>query len=217
MCYSVSFVVGLVFSEIINRVAFSKAVQKKPINRILTYAAVFLIFLIAQYISIRWMGVSMLNYVKDELPDVIGMPILGFESGAASIYLLSACQQAKGLFQKAFLFDSNPAEPAAEIYKRQCPAAVPQRDQRRRRLRPEGVPQGADHLGRGIYMRQAGEPVDCGRRASEFCCAVLTVQVSRLSQKRIKRSHSKRNARFSYRKNLWKTAHFSFALLAEKR
>ena len=78
LCYAASFVVGLVFSEIINKIAFSKAVQKKPINRILTYAAVFLIFLIAQYISTRWMGVSMLAYVKDELLGVIGMPILGF-------------------------------------------------------------------------------------------------------------------------------------------
>ena len=78
LCYAASFVVGLVFSEIINKIAFSKAVQKKPINRILTYAAVFLIFLVAQYISTRWMGVSMLAYVKDELLGVIGMPILGF-------------------------------------------------------------------------------------------------------------------------------------------
>ena len=78
LCYAASFVVGLVFSEIINKIAFSKVVQKKPINRIITYVAVFLIFLIGQYISMRWMGVSMLDYVSDELLDVIGMPILGF-------------------------------------------------------------------------------------------------------------------------------------------
>jgi para-nitrobenzyl esterase len=35
--------------------------------------------------------------------------VLGFESGAASIYLLSVCAQAKGLFRKAFLFDGNPS------------------------------------------------------------------------------------------------------------
>ena len=78
VCMGASFGLGLVLQEIISKICFSKTVQKKPINRIITYTSVFLVFLIAQYISTRWMGVSMLDYVSDEVVSVIGMPILGF-------------------------------------------------------------------------------------------------------------------------------------------
>ena len=78
VCMGASFVLGLVLGEIISKIAFSKAVQKKPINRILTYLGVFLIFLIAHGISVVWMGTSMLDYVKDELVSTVGLPILGF-------------------------------------------------------------------------------------------------------------------------------------------
>ena len=33
---------------------------------------------------------------------------MGFASGAISICLLAACEQAKGLFRKAFVFQGNP-------------------------------------------------------------------------------------------------------------
>ena len=78
VCMGASFGLGLVLEEIISKICFSKAVQKKPINRVITYVSIFLVFLLAQYISIRWMGVSMMDYVSDELVDVICMPILGF-------------------------------------------------------------------------------------------------------------------------------------------
>ena len=78
VCMVASFGLGLALQEIISKICFSKTVQKKPINRIITYTSVFLVFLIAQYISTRWMGVSMLDYVSDEVVSVIGMPILGF-------------------------------------------------------------------------------------------------------------------------------------------
>ena len=77
-CMGASFGLGLLLEKIISTICFSKAVQKKPINRIITYTSIFLVFLVAQYISVRWMGVSMLDYVSDEIVSVIGMPILGF-------------------------------------------------------------------------------------------------------------------------------------------
>ena len=46
-------------------------------RRIITYAAILLFFLAAQYVSIRWMGVSMLEYLQEEFMFVIGLPILG--------------------------------------------------------------------------------------------------------------------------------------------
>jgi para-nitrobenzyl esterase len=78
LCMVASFALGIVLEEIISKICFSKAVQKKPINRVITYAVIFLIFVTAQYISTRWMGVSMLDYVKEEILSVVGLPILGF-------------------------------------------------------------------------------------------------------------------------------------------
>ena len=78
VCMGASFALGLALSELISRIAFSKAVQKSRKNRILVYTAIFLIFLIAQGISVKWMGTSMLDYLKDEFLSVIGLPILGF-------------------------------------------------------------------------------------------------------------------------------------------
>ena len=77
-CGVASLVVGLVLGEIINKIAFSEVVQRKPINRLITYSIVFLIFLIAHTISVVWMGVSMLNYLKDEFQFVIILPVIGF-------------------------------------------------------------------------------------------------------------------------------------------
>ena len=78
MCMVASLVVGLVVGEIINKIAFSKTVQKKPINRIITYVACFLLFLIAQGVSVWWMGVSMIDYVTDEVAFVVIFPVVGF-------------------------------------------------------------------------------------------------------------------------------------------
>ena len=77
MCIVACFAVGIAAEEIISRIVFSKSVQKSRTNRILTYIAIVLIFLGGQYISIRWMGVSMLEYLEEEFAFVVGLPILG--------------------------------------------------------------------------------------------------------------------------------------------
>ena len=77
-CMAASFVLGLVLGEIVSKIAFSKTVQKSRKNRIITYTAIFLIFLIAHGISMKWMGTSMLDYLGEEFISVIGLPILGF-------------------------------------------------------------------------------------------------------------------------------------------
>ena len=77
-CYAVSIVVGIALEEIISKIAFSKTVQKKPINRVLAYITFVLVFLIAQYISVSKLGVSMVDYLVEEFAYVIGLPILGF-------------------------------------------------------------------------------------------------------------------------------------------
>jgi len=78
VCVAASFALGIVLEEIISKIAFSKAVQKSRKNRFFTYAAVLLIFLAAHAVSVRWMGVSMLDYLLDEFTFVVGLPILGF-------------------------------------------------------------------------------------------------------------------------------------------
>ena len=77
-CEAASFVLGMALNWIITKIAFSKAVQKKPVNRVITYVSVFLIFLIAHGISVVWMGTSMFDYLGDQIVGVVGMPILGF-------------------------------------------------------------------------------------------------------------------------------------------
>ena len=77
MCVVASFALGIVLEEVITKIVFSKAVQKSKANRIYTYAAILLVFLLAQYVSIRWMGVSMLEYLQEEFMFVVGLPILG--------------------------------------------------------------------------------------------------------------------------------------------
>lgn len=78
VCVAASFAVGIVLEEIISRIAFSKTVQKNPKLRFFIYTAVLLIFLAAHAASMRWMGVSMIDYLLDEFSFVIGLPILGF-------------------------------------------------------------------------------------------------------------------------------------------
>ena len=77
-CIAACLVAGIVLEEIISLIVFSKAVQKKPINRIITLVTVFLIVVLGQCISVKWMGVSMLSYIMEESIFVIVLPIISF-------------------------------------------------------------------------------------------------------------------------------------------
>ena len=76
-----SFLLGLALTALINRIAFSKTVQKSPRNRIITYTVCFLIFLAAHAFSLVWMHTSMLDYLGEEFINAVGFPILGFVVG----------------------------------------------------------------------------------------------------------------------------------------
>ena len=56
--------------------------------------------------------IAALKWIKENISAFGGNPdditAVGFEAGAASISLLAACEKAKGLFQKAFIFGGNP-------------------------------------------------------------------------------------------------------------
>ncbi|MBQ8941387.1 MAG: carboxylesterase family protein [Firmicutes bacterium] len=56
--------------------------------------------------------IAALEWIKENIAAFGGDPdritVMGFESGAVSICMLAVCKKAKGLFQKAFVFDGNP-------------------------------------------------------------------------------------------------------------
>lgn len=78
MCIAASFAVGIVLEEIIGGIVFSKAVQKNKNRRMLTFAAILLVFLLGQYISVKWMGTSLAEYLQEEILFVVGLPMIGF-------------------------------------------------------------------------------------------------------------------------------------------
>ena len=77
LCGAASFVLGVGLEELLSKIVFSKAVQKNVANRVFTYVAILLVFLLGQYASMRWMGVSLMKYLQEEFVFVVGLPILG--------------------------------------------------------------------------------------------------------------------------------------------
>ena len=78
VCLAICLAIGLVFEEIMTKIIYSSAVQKKRRNRILIYIAFILFFLIAHFVSAKLMGKSMIEYLEEELAYAVGLPILGF-------------------------------------------------------------------------------------------------------------------------------------------
>ena len=78
MCLVACFALGIALEEIISKIVFSKIVQKKTVNRVFTYVAIILVFLIAQYISMSLLDESLLEDLEEEFAWVVGLPILGF-------------------------------------------------------------------------------------------------------------------------------------------
>lgn len=78
VCILASIALGLGTEEVINRIAFSKEVQKNPKNRAMLYGGFVLFFLLVHYMTVTRMGVSMVDYLLDEFTWVVGLPILGF-------------------------------------------------------------------------------------------------------------------------------------------
>ena len=77
-CLVACFALGIALEEIIGKIVFCKTVQEKTVNRVFTYVAILLIFLIAELASRRLLGASLMEDLEEEFAWVVGLPILGF-------------------------------------------------------------------------------------------------------------------------------------------
>ena len=78
LCLVACFALGIVVEEIVEKIIFSKAVQKKVMNRVIAFAVIILVFVIGHFIAMRLLGASMIEDAKEEFLWVVGLPIVGF-------------------------------------------------------------------------------------------------------------------------------------------
>jgi len=78
VCIAVCLVLGMASERIVSKIIFSEIVQRKPLNRIIAYAACLLVFLVSHIVSVTWLNSSMFVYLGEQFIYVIGFPILGF-------------------------------------------------------------------------------------------------------------------------------------------
>ena len=76
-CMAACFALGIALEELISKIVFSKTVQQKTVNRVFTYVVILLIFLIAEFVSMRLLGTSLMEDLEEEFAWVVGLPILG--------------------------------------------------------------------------------------------------------------------------------------------
>ena len=76
-CLVACFALGIALEEIIGKIVFSKTVQQKTVNRVFTYVAILLVFLIAELVSTRLLGASLMEDLEEEFTWVVGLPVLG--------------------------------------------------------------------------------------------------------------------------------------------
>ena len=76
-CMVSCFALGIALEELISKIVFSKTVQQKTVNRIFTYVAILLVFLLAEFISMRLLGASLVEDLEEEFVWVVVPPILG--------------------------------------------------------------------------------------------------------------------------------------------
>lgn len=105
-CVVACFALGIASEEIITKIVYSKAVQKSKVNRIFTYITIILVFLAGHYISVRWLGVSMLESLEEEFAWVVGLPVVGFFVNLIiRAYRIRKIKKRYGDGSKGYVFD----------------------------------------------------------------------------------------------------------------
>ncbi len=76
-CMVSCFALGIALEELISKLVFSKTVQQKTVNRVFTFVTILLVFLIAEFVSMRLLGTSLIEDLEEEFAWVVVPPILG--------------------------------------------------------------------------------------------------------------------------------------------
>jgi para-nitrobenzyl esterase len=76
-CLVACFALGIALEEIIGKIVFSKTVQQKTVNRVFTFVTILLVFPIAEFVSMRLLGTSLIEDLEEEFAWVVVPPILG--------------------------------------------------------------------------------------------------------------------------------------------
>ena len=106
LSYLISMGAGTVLEELISKIVFSKAVQKKTSNKVAVFAGILLVFALGQAFLSRWSDVSLLTYVQEEHVSVILMSILGFAvSMLLRWYRIWKIRKKYGDGSKGFVYD----------------------------------------------------------------------------------------------------------------
>ncbi|MBR2183353.1 MAG: carboxylesterase/lipase family protein [Acidaminococcaceae bacterium] len=105
-CLAVCLVVGFVLEEVISRIIFSKAIQKKQAYRYMAFVLFIFIFLAVQYAATSWLGVSMLGHLLVQYRSVILVPLLGFAfTRAVRRYHIRKVRKQYGDGSNGYVFD----------------------------------------------------------------------------------------------------------------
>ena len=111
LCVAVGFAVGILLEEISGRAVLSKTVQKRKRNRALAYGLIVLAFLAGHFVSVRRMGVSLVDYLLEEFLWVVGLPVLGFfVTMLIRGYRARKIRELYGDGSEGFVFDVDDAE-----------------------------------------------------------------------------------------------------------
>ena len=141
-CIAVCFALGIALEELISRIVFSKTVQQKTVNRVFTYVAILLIFLIAEFVSRHLLGTSLIEDLEEEFAWVVGLPIVGFVVNLCIRgYRVRKIRKLYADGSEGYVFDVTDRD-IEEVNQRRCPTAVSQRDFGLRRSRLGGVSTG---------------------------------------------------------------------------
>ena len=76
-CMVSCFALGIALEELISKIVFSKTVQQKTVNRVFTYVAILFVFMIAEFVSMRLLGTSLIEDLEEEFVWVVGLPVVG--------------------------------------------------------------------------------------------------------------------------------------------
>ena len=110
LCSLICMAVGLVPNLLLERLAFSEAVQSDPRRRFALCLSNVLFFLVSQAVSVRLLGVSLIKTLFEQVTWVIGFPLVVLVvSVVVRWYRIAKIRKAYGDGRGGYTFDVDPA------------------------------------------------------------------------------------------------------------